>query len=165
MNKNNHYFEIIVGTFVLLCATYFFFNSFKSAKVGRVSGYYVIAKFDNIDGIAGGSDVKISGVKIGTVEDQYLDSEDFRATLRLSIDQGIKLPTDSSAKISSEGLLGSKYLSITPGADEEMLKNGDEIQFTQSSINFEDLLGKFIFSSADKDKNSNKDKNSENEKK
>lgn len=156
MNKTNNYFEIIVGTFVLFCAIFFFFTSFKSAKINNSSGYHLIAKFDNIDGIAGGSDIKISGVKIGTVEDQFLDEKDFRATLKLNIDQNVELPSDTSAKIASEGLLGSKYLSITPGGDEENLKDGEEIQFTQSSVNLEDLLGKFIFGANDKDKKNDK---------
>ncbi len=145
MNKNNNYFEIIVGTFVLLCAAFFFFDSYSSAKISHEGGYFLIAKFDNADGINNGSDVKISGVKIGVVEDQSLDKETFRATLKINIDPSIKIPADSSAKIASEGLLGSKYLAISPGGDEENLSNGDEIIFTQSSVNFEDLLGKFIF--------------------
>lgn len=153
MNKNNNYFEIIVGTFVLVCAIYFFVSSFKNAKVGNIGGYEILAKFENIDGIANGSDVKISGVKIGSVIDQYLDEKDFRATLKISINDSVKLPIDSSAKIASEGLLGSKYLSITPGGDIEEMKSGDEIMFTQSSVNLEDLLGKFIFSSSDKKDN------------
>jgi phospholipid/cholesterol/gamma-HCH transport system substrate-binding protein len=156
MNKSNNYFEIIVGSFVLLCAVFFFFSSLKSAKLNSSGGYHLIAKFENIDGISGGSDVKISGVKIGTVESQFLDEKDFRATLKLNLDSSVKLPLDSSAKVSSEGLLGSKYLSITPGGDEENLKDGEEIRFTQSSVNFEDLLGKFIFSS-----NSKKDEKNE----
>ena len=124
MGKTNNYFEIIVGTFVLFCAAFFFFTSFKSAKVGTSGGYHLVAKFDNVDGIANGSDVKISGVKIGTVENQFLDETDFRAALKLNIDSSIKLPSDSSAKIASEGLLGSKYLAINPGGDEEMLMDG-----------------------------------------
>jgi phospholipid/cholesterol/gamma-HCH transport system substrate-binding protein len=147
MNKTNNYFEIIVGTFVLLCATFFLVSSLKSTKSGNSESYHLFAKFENIDGIAGGSDVKISGVKIGTVESQFLDAKDFRATLKINIAKNIALPADSSAKVASEGLLGSKYLAITPGAQEENLKEGEEIQFTQSSVNLEDLLGKFIFSS------------------
>ncbi len=147
MNKNNNYFEIIVGTFVLFCAIFFFATSFQSANIGSTDGYHIIAKFENIDGIASGSDVKISGVKVGTVEEQYLDEEDFRATLKLNIKSDVQLPLDSSAKIASEGLLGSKYLAISPGADDETLIEGDEILFTQSSVNLEELLGKFIFSS------------------
>jgi len=150
MNKTNNYFEIIVGTFVLLCAALFFFNSFQSAKVSNVSGYHLIAKFENATGISSGSDVKISGVKIGVVESQSLDAKDFRAIVKIKVNQDIKLASDSSAKIASEGLLGSKFLSISPGSDEENLKDGDEISFTQSSVNFEDLLGKFIFNSQDK---------------
>lgn len=145
MNKTSNYFEIIVGTFVLLCATFFFFSSFNSTKTTTSGGYNLIAKFDNADGIASGSDVKISGVKVGTVISQSLDAKNFRATLKINLNQEVQLPSDSSAKISSEGLLGSKYLSISPGGDDENLKDGEEIQFTQSSVNFEDLLGKFIF--------------------
>ena len=152
MGKTNNYFEIIVGTFVLFCAAFFFFSSFRSAKVSSYDGYYLLAKFDNIDGISNGSDVKISGVKVGTVVDQFLDEKDFRGTLKISIIQNVKLPSDSSVKIASEGLLGSKYLAITPGGDEENLADGAEIQFTQSSVNLEELLGKFIFKEDDKKK-------------
>jgi phospholipid/cholesterol/gamma-HCH transport system substrate-binding protein len=155
MNKNNNYFEIIVGTFVLFSAIFFLFSSFKSAQINDEKGYAIIAKFENIDGIAIGSDVKISGVKVGTVEEQFLDEKDFRAALKLNIKNSVKLPLDSSAKIASEGLLGSKYLAITPGGDEENLQDGGEIQFTQSSVNLEDLLGKFIFN-ADSGKNEKK---------
>jgi phospholipid/cholesterol/gamma-HCH transport system substrate-binding protein len=152
MHKNNNYFEIIVGTFVLFCAIFFFITSFKSAKIGTLDGYNLIAKFDNVDGISGGSDVKIAGVKIGKVVNQTLDEKDFRAVLHINIENQVKLPEDSSVKISSEGLLGSKYLSITPGGDDENLKDGGEIQYTQSSISFEDLLGKFIFGDKEKSK-------------
>ena len=148
--KQNNYFEIIVGTFVLLCAAFFFFSSFKSAKIKTNDGYNLIAKFDDASGIEAGGDVKISGIKVGTVSDSTLDSKNFRATLIFSVSKDLKLPTDSSAKIVSSGLLGEKYLAITPGADEEFLKDGEEVAFTQSSVNFEQLLGKFMFNSDDK---------------
>ncbi len=150
MHKNNNYFEIIVGTFVLFCAIFFFSFSFKSAKINSEKGYEIIAKFDNIDGISNGSDVKISGVKVGTVSEQFLDEKTFRATLKILINNNVKIPLDSSAKIASEGLLGSKYLAINIGGDEEFIAAGGEILFTQSSVNFEDLLGKFIFSNEQK---------------
>jgi phospholipid/cholesterol/gamma-HCH transport system substrate-binding protein len=156
MTKNNNYFEIIVGTFVLLCAVFFFFSSFSKSKINNSDNYSVIAKFENADGVAIGTDIKISGVKIGSVIDQSLDAKSFRAQLTLGISKDVVLSSDSSAKIASEGLLGSKYIAITPGGDEENLESGDEIQFTQSSVNLEELLGKFIFSS-----NSNKDKKDE----
>lgn len=153
MTKNENYFEIITGAFVLLCAGFFLFSSLKSAGLDENShGYRLIAKFDNVDGITNGSDVKISGVKIGIVESQFLDEKTLRATLRLKVNSSVSLPADSSAKVASEGLLGSKYLAITPGGEEQNLKDGEEIIFTQSSVNFEELLGKFIFNSSSEQK-------------
>lgn len=151
INKNNNYFDFIVGTFVLLCAVVFFFSSFNSSSIKTSLGYELIAKFDNINGIASGSDVKISGVKVGTVVSQSIDEKKFRAIVKFSIDDKIKLPTDSSAKIVSDGLLGSKYLEINPGSQEDFLKEDEEITFTQSSVNFEELLAKFMFSSKNKE--------------
>ena len=151
INKNNNYFDFLVGTFVLLCAVIFFSSSFNSSKISTTSGYQLFAKFDNANGIAQGSDVKMSGVKIGTVTNQDIDEKKFRAVLKFSIDDKIKLPIDSSAKIVSDGLLGSKYLEISPGSQDEMLNEGDEITFTQSSVNFEELLAKFMFSSKTKE--------------
>jgi len=153
----NNLFEVIVGTFVLGSAIYFFFFSFNKSNISTSKTYQVSAKFDNIDGVSIGSDIKISGVKIGTVASEIIDPETYRAILKLNINQEIKLPTDSSAKILSSGLLGGKYIGIEVGAEEEMLQNGGQIQFTQSGINFEELLGKFIFGSSKKDgENENK---------
>lgn len=150
-----NYFEIIVGTFVLACAGFFFFSSFKSAKIKTNYGYHLYAKFDDASGIEAGSDVKISGIKVGTIDNNSLDTKTYRALLFFSLGKDVQLPTDSSAKIVSSGLLGEKYLEIMPGADEEFLKDGGEITYTQSSVNFEQLLGKFMFS--DKDKKDNHD--------
>jgi phospholipid/cholesterol/gamma-HCH transport system substrate-binding protein len=152
MNKSQNYFDFIVGSIVLFTACFFIFFSAKNAKISKKSGYEIIAKFENGDGINVGSDVKISGVKIGSVNQQSLDEKTFQAKYTLNINENIKLPTDSSAKIVSEGLLGSKYITINPGGDDNNLNNVDEISFTQSSVNFEELLGKFIFS----DKNEKK---------
>ena len=154
MNKSNNIFEIIVGSLVLICALTFLINSLNNSSIKSAKkGYNISARFDNADGINQGSDVKISGVKIGNVVSQELDTETFQAILVINIDSKIKLPYDSSIKISSEGLLGSKYLSINAGSQEEYLEDGDEIEFTQSSVNLEDLLGKFIFNSKEKNEN------------
>lgn len=152
----NNFFEIIVGTFVLSCAIYFFFFSFQRSGFSASDTYQVSAKFNNIDGVDSGSDVKISGVKIGSVEKGEIDPKTYQAILKLDIKKDVQLPIDSSAKVVSASLLGGKYVSIDVGADDKMLKNNDEIKFTQSSVNFEELLGKFIFSSSSKD---NKPKN------
>ena len=148
----NNLFEIIVGTFVLGCAIYFFFFAFNKSNISTSPTYQISAKFNNIDGVGSGSDVKISGVKIGTVTSEEIDPSTYQAILKLEIYQNIKLPMDSSIKILSSGLLGGKYLAIEVGGTDEMLKNGDTIQFTQSGVNFEELLGKFIFGSSTKEK-------------
>ncbi len=142
-----YFFEAIIGTLVLICAAFFIITSFKGSSIVTSDGYQIIAKFNNSDGISIGSDVKISGVKIGNVLTQELDHKSYKAKLVMTIDPSIKIPVDSSIKIVSEGLLGSKYLLINPGSEEEFLQNNDQIEYTQSSVNFEELLGKFIFNS------------------
>lgn len=143
----NNIFEVIVGTIVLLCAIYFFVFSFQQSDLSSSDSYQIIAEFDNIGDIGNGSDVKISGVKVGSVNNNILSNETYRAKLVLNINNEVKLPSDSSAKIVSASLLGGKFIAIEPGADEEILEDGDEILFTQSSVNLEELLGKFIFGS------------------
>ena len=153
MNKSHNYFDFLIGSLVLLCAIGFFFYSFKNSKISTNEGYNIFAKFENADGITIGSDIKISGIKVGSIIEQSLDEKTFKANLKMNVLDNIKIPSDSSAKIVSEGLLGSKYISISLGGDEENLKDGQEILFTQSSVNFEDLLGKFIFSGKNKNEN------------
>ncbi|MFT6106341.1 MAG: phospholipid/cholesterol/gamma-HCH transport system substrate-binding protein [Rickettsiales bacterium] len=143
----NNLFEVIVGTFVLACAVYFFFFSFNKSGISTSATYQISAIFNSIDGVSSGSDVKIAGVKIGSIAGEKIDPITYRAILSLDINKNIKIPSDSSAKILSSGLLGGKYVGIEIGAEEEMLEEGGKIQFTQSGVNFEELLGKFIFSS------------------
>ncbi|MDA9231464.1 outer membrane lipid asymmetry maintenance protein MlaD [Rickettsiales bacterium] len=147
----NSLFELIVGTAILAIAVYFFIFSFQKADLSRPNSYKIIAEFDDIGGVSNGSDVKISGVKVGIVNSQKLNNDNYRAILVLNINNDIKLPTDSSAKIMSASLLGGKFVGIEPGADEDSLSDGERIIFTQSSVNLEKLLGKFIFGSKSKE--------------
>ncbi|QED23486.1 outer membrane lipid asymmetry maintenance protein MlaD [Candidatus Deianiraea vastatrix] len=143
-------FEAIIGAFVLFFAAIFLFQIMKSSGLKSVSSNSVTisAKFSNVDGIEIGSDVKISGVKIGVVSDKKLDIENYRAVLYFSINDNIKIPTDSSAAVVSSGLLGGKYIDIRPGSEEIYMKSGDKISYTQSSVNLEELIGKFAFGSS-----------------
>ena len=118
--------------------------------VGTVKGYEVFARFEGVDGLAPGDDVRMSSIEIGTVVDQSFDGESYLAVPRFSVDPSLKLPEDATVAVVSEGLLGGKYLSLTPGAAEEIIQPGGEISYTQSSVNFEQLLGKFIFSQDEK---------------
>ncbi len=141
--------ETLVGAVVLAVAAVFVVFAVTRTDVGAVAGYEVIAKFDRIDGLSVGADVRVSGIKVGTVIDQRLDLETYLAVVRMSIDPAVLIPTDSSAAIVSDGLLGGKFMSVTVGGEEEMLEPGDEIRYTQASISIEQLIGKFVFGGAD----------------
>jgi len=96
--------------------------------------------------LAVGGDVRLSGIKIGAITGQTLDSKSYEAIVRISIDRAVQLPDDSSIKVTSASLLGSNYLSIEPGGSETMLVDGGEITYTQPSIDIVGLLGQAIFS-------------------
>lgn len=150
-------FETMVGGLVLLVAVSFVFFAYSRADVGKASGgYNIIAQFSRVDGIAPGTDIRISGVKVGTVSHLSLNPANYMAELALQIDQSVKLPRDTVAKIDSESLLGGQYVALEPGADEDMLKDGDKIAYTQSSPSLQSLLGQVIFSAGgDKKKDGN----------
>lgn len=150
MKKN--LIETLMGAIVLVVAIMFVNTAINSSGVSSSSsGYVVNARFDSIGGVGVGSDVRIGGIKIGTISGQKLDPDTYRASLSLKINNDIKLPTDTSAEIASESLLGGKYVSLVPGAMDEYLQSGDDIEFTQSSINIEQLIGKFAFGGAEGD--------------
>ena len=141
--------ETLIGAVVLAVATVFLVFAYSTAGVrSTVTGYEVLARFDRIDGLATGSDVRLSGIKIGSVTGQSLDTKTYQAVVRLNVDSAVKLPDDSSAKVATEGLLGGSYLSIEPGGSDAMLKAGGEIKFTQGAISLVDLIGQAIFSAA-----------------
>ena len=144
-------FEALVGAVVLVVAAAFLYFAFSTAEVGAVRGYELVARFDRVDGLKIGSDVRVGGVKIGTVTNQRLDPQTFLAEVRFSVDARYRLPRDSSAQIISESLLGGKYLAVVPGGDSDTLDAGGVIQFTQSAINLEGLIGQFIFGTGAKD--------------
>jgi phospholipid/cholesterol/gamma-HCH transport system substrate-binding protein len=142
--------ETIMGGVVLIIAVVFLTFAYSSSNAGKVSGYMVTAKFGNVSGINPGSDVRLSGIKVGSVVDTTLDPLDYSALINLSIKDSVKLPTDTSARILSDGLLGSNYLDLQPGADETMLEAGGQISKTQDPINIVDLLGRFVFGGLEK---------------
>ena len=141
--------ETLMGAVVLAVAGYFMVFAYTSTNVRAVRGYEVIAKFERVDGVATGTDVKISGIKVGTLVDQRLDPETFLAVLRISLDNSVKLPEDTVAQISSEGLLGSNFVALVPGGADKIIPPGGEIKYTQAPVNLVQMLGKFIFNAAD----------------
>jgi len=144
--KRNH-IETVLGAVVIVVAVIFFGFSYSAANVGSSGGYDITADFSGTGGLGLGDSVEISGVKVGTVSKIELN-DNYQAHVTMDIDDNVKLPDDSSALISSESLLGGKYLEIQPGASDTFFaKDGKaHIEFTQAPQNLEQLLGKFIFS-------------------
>ncbi len=148
--------ETVMGAVVLVVAAMFLAFAYSHSSLRAVSGYEVLARFDRVDGVSAGTDVRISGIKIGTVIDQRLDPDRYLAVVRMSIDPKIKLPADTVAEVASEGLLGGRYLALIPGGETEMIKPGGEIKFTQSPVDLVQMLGKFMFSGPDQNKDAAK---------
>lgn len=144
MKRN--FVETLMGALVIIVAGSFLWISYKSGNISaQVDGYVVTARFKQIGSVGLGTDVRIGGIKVGTVIKQYLDVNSYKAVIDLVINNDIKLPADSTIAIVSDGLLGGKYISISPGGDEKLLQNGDNIKYTQDSVNIEDLIGRFAF--------------------
>lgn len=144
--------EWSVGAFILmgmLCAIVLAFASTNSAEQLGGGGYELKARFANLGELKPRAPVKIAGVKVGEVTAVELDPVRYDAvvTLRLSAAAG-ELPADSSAGIFTSGLLGERYVGITPGGDPEVLAPGDEILLTQSAVVLEQLIGKYLFGGA-----------------
>jgi phospholipid/cholesterol/gamma-HCH transport system substrate-binding protein len=146
--------ETVLGAVVLFIAGFFLVFSYNTANVRSVSGYTLYADFSGIGGLAVGDDVVISGVKIGSVTGVTLAADTYLAHVQMTVDPDVKIPDDTAALISSESLLGGRYMSLEPGASEEFLKPGGRIQYTQAPQNLEQLLGKFIFSVSNNKKES-----------
>lgn len=131
--------ETIIGAVVVAVAVLFLVFAYKSTG-GNLSGYEITARLAKVDGLGIGTDVRISGIKVGTVSDLTLDPKNYLVTVHMDIHNDIKIPTDSSMIINSAGILGSSYLSITPGGDDTMLAAGGQIVNTQS-VNSNDIMG------------------------
>jgi phospholipid/cholesterol/gamma-HCH transport system substrate-binding protein len=138
--------ETVMGAVVLVAAALFLFFAYSTSQLRSVPGYQLIAQFENIDGIRDGSDVRIGGVKIGSVTSTTLDPKTFLATVGMSVEPSVKLPDDTVAEIVSSGLLGDKYMSLVPGGSDKDLPAGGKIKFTQSSVSLEHLIGQMMFS-------------------
>jgi phospholipid/cholesterol/gamma-HCH transport system substrate-binding protein len=137
--------EVAAGAVVLLVAAGFL--AYAVANNGRsgLGGMTLHAEFDNVGGISTGSDVRMAGLKIGSVTALDIDPKTYQARATFTVQSNIKLSTDSSAEIATGGFLGGNFLSLAPGGAPTMLGDGGVITVTQSAVNLEDLLGKFIF--------------------
>ncbi len=138
--------ETVMGAVVLLVAAVFLVFAWTSANLRPVEGGYPLtAVFFKVGGLDDGSDVKVNGIKVGTVTEQNLDTDTFEAVVSMTINPGITLPEDTRASIVSDGLLGGKYVRLEPGQAMDPLGPGDVITRTQDFQSMEELVGEVIF--------------------
>ncbi len=135
-----------MGAVVLVAAAFFLYFAYSTSQFRAVEGYEVSARFDRIDGIRPGSDVRIGGIKVGTVLSTSLDPKTYLASVTMSIDPAYKLPQDTVAEVLSAGLLGNEYMALVPGGSRKMIPPGGRILYTQAPVNLQSLIGKYMFS-------------------
>lgn len=158
----NNVIETVMGAVVLMIAGFFLaFAYTNSGHHASLNSTRYHAAFDRVDGLTTGSDVRMSGVKVGTITEMTIDPKTYLAHVTLSVNSDIKIPKDSSAEIVSDGLMGGKYLALVPGGDDEILKPDAEIEHTQSSVSLEAMIGQLIFSSRNKEADHDKEKKSQ----
>ena len=137
--------EVTVGAAVVAVAVGFLVYAGQVSGFSSGSaGYPVTASFRSIEGVTEGTDVRLAGVKIGSVTDITLNTQTFRADTELTIEQGIELPDDSAGVISSEGLLGGNFVEILPGGSPFNIEEGGELEDTQGAVSLVGLLMKFV---------------------
>ncbi len=138
--------ETVMGAVVLVIAALFLFFAYTTSEVRAVAGYPVTAQFERIDGIRDGGDVRIAGVRVGSIVSESLDPKTYLATVTMSIERRYKLPDDTVAEIVSSSLLGDKYMSLVPGGSDKDIAPGGQIKYTQAPVSLENLIGQMIFS-------------------
>ncbi|HZC15659.1 MAG TPA: outer membrane lipid asymmetry maintenance protein MlaD [Caulobacteraceae bacterium] len=136
--------ETGVGAVVLAAAAGFLIYSLNTVGSGRGHGYEVSARFGQVGGLTPGAAVSVAGVKVGTVAGIALDPKSFEAVVRLDLDPKVPLPSDSTAKITSDGLLGGAHIAIEPGGAANTLKSGAQIENTQGAVDLFGLVGQMM---------------------
>src|SRR3954464_5076511 len=139
----NNIAETLVGAAVVVVAVAFLAFGYLRTGSGSLSGYEINAKLPKVDGLSVGTDVRLSGIKIGTVTALTLDPKNYLVTVHMNIRDDIKLPVDSSVLVTQAGFLGGQYLSITPGGEEKMMAAGALFENAQGSIDVMSLVGRF----------------------
>lgn len=156
----NYWLELGVGIFIITALCGLLFLAFKVSGLTNIGDghYYIIkADFDNIGGLKVRAPVSVSGVKVGRVSEIILNAQTYRAAVTMQINNAYKdLPVDTSASILTEGLLGSNYISLSPGFENQMLQPDGRIQTTHSALILENLIGQLMFNLTNKDKKTNK---------
>jgi phospholipid/cholesterol/gamma-HCH transport system substrate-binding protein len=142
--------ETLVGAAVVALAAGFLFYASKTAGLGGTvsGGYKVVAEFDNAQGINIGTDVRMAGIKVGTVTGQSLNPENYMARVELTLDPSVSMSDDTIAKVTGEGLLGGNFIKLEPGGSETKLGEGSVIAVTQGAVDIWSLISGAMFDKA-----------------
>ena len=145
--------EMVVGLFLIIGLLCFGYLAISLGDIGlfRENSYPIKAKFISISGLKEGATVELAGVRIGKVTTIDLDQEDYEAEVEMSIKGDVKLTEDVIASIRTQGIIGDRFIKITPGGSEAFLQAGMEIEETESAISLEELVSKYIFEGGGKD--------------
>jgi phospholipid/cholesterol/gamma-HCH transport system substrate-binding protein len=141
--QQNNIAETLIGACVVVVALAFAALAYYRTETGGLSGYEINAKLSKADGLAVGTEVRLAGIKVGTVSDLTLDPKTYLVTVHMNIEHDVKLPVDSSILVTQAGFLGGQYLSITPGGDDKMMTAGSYFENAQGSIDVMGLVGRF----------------------
>lgn len=139
--------DMLAGIFViigLVCMGYLAIKLGKMEVLGN-NGYTVYARFTSIAGLRSGADIEIAGVRVGRVAAISLDQSRDMALVSLHVNNGVELYDDALASVRTSGLIGDKYILLSPGGSGDPLKDGDEVSDTESALDLESMIGKFIF--------------------
>ncbi len=136
--------ETAIGAAVIAVAAGFIVYASQFAGASAAGSYELTASFRKAEGLSVGGDVRISGVKVGSVRRMGLDPDSFEARVLLAVRNDVSIPDDSAATIASDGLLGGAHVAIQPGGSEFAIPPGGEITITQSSVSIMDLIGRMI---------------------
>jgi phospholipid/cholesterol/gamma-HCH transport system substrate-binding protein len=141
--QQNNIAETLIGAGVVAVALVLAALAYYRTGSGGVSGYEINAKLSKADGLAVGTDVRLAGIKVGTVSDMTLDPKTYLVTVHMNIQHDVQLPVDSSILVTQAGFLGGQYLSITPGGEDKMMTAGATFENAQGSIDVMGLVGRF----------------------
>lgn len=146
MSKLN--INLITGIFVILGIAAFTYMAvtIAGARIGGTPGYTLQARFTNISGLQRGAVVEAAGVRVGTVEAIDFDPDNYEAIVTMRINEGVPVQEDAIAAIRTQGIIGEKFVKLSPGGFDEILGDGSEIYETESAVSLEELVSKYIFS-------------------
>ena len=136
--------EVVIGAVVIVAASLFLYFAYITSGEKIKDGYTISAVFEDVSGLTEGADVKINGIKVGIVKKLKLNTENYSAKAELIIKNEYKIPEDSSLSISTDGLMGNKFISISIGYSDKYLEPNNEIEDTKSSVNLEKIIDKVV---------------------